>query len=73
MKVQEIMTRDVLTIAAAVVSSYGTGTSAERRHRVDAFPSPEALAGRVALVVDTVVDSGATAEKCSRRSASVAS
>ena len=49
-------------IAAAVVSSYGTGTAAERRPRVDAFPSPEALAGRVALVVDTIVDSGATAE-----------
>lgn len=49
-------------ISAAVLSSYGASTRAERRPRVDAFPSAEALTGRIALIVDTVVDSGATAE-----------
>ncbi len=49
-------------ISAAVLSSYGGSTKAERRPHVAAFPGRETLAGRVALLVDTVVDSGATAE-----------
>ncbi len=49
-------------ISAAVLSSYGGSTKAERRPHVAAFPSREALLGRVALLVDTVVDSGATAQ-----------
>lgn len=47
---------------SAAVSSYGAGTSPSGRPAVHAFPSAEQLAGRVALVIDTVLDTGATVE-----------
>ena len=48
--------------AAACVASYGAGTAPQGPPRVAAFPPAERLAGRTVLVVDTVVDSGATAQ-----------
>jgi hypoxanthine phosphoribosyltransferase len=48
--------------AAACVASYGAGTAPQGPPRVTAFPPAERLEGRTVLVVDTVVDSGATAQ-----------
>lgn len=53
-------TLPVVGYAAACVSSYGDGTSPGHAV-VTAFPGRDRLEGRVALVVDTVFDTGATA------------
>ena len=47
---------------AASVGSYGAGTAPQGPPVVHSFPSPDRLAGRVALVIDTVLDTGATVE-----------
>lgn len=47
---------------AASVASYGAGTAPSGPPVVHAFPSGDKLAGRVALVIDTVLDTGATVE-----------
>jgi hypoxanthine phosphoribosyltransferase len=48
------------------VASYGNGTAPQGPPRVSAFPAPERLAGRTALVLDTILDTGATADAVMR-------
>jgi len=52
----------VVGFGAACVTSYGAGTAPAGPPEVTAFPSRERLEGRVVLVVDTIFDTGATAD-----------
>jgi hypoxanthine phosphoribosyltransferase len=47
---------------AACVASYGAGTAPQGPPRVTSFPPAERLAGCTVVVVDTVLDTGATAD-----------
>jgi hypoxanthine phosphoribosyltransferase len=50
----------VAGFGAASVASYGAGTAPEGPPRITAFPAADRLRGHVVLVVDTILDSGAT-------------
>ena len=53
---------DLEGFGAASVASYGSGTAPEGPPRVAAFPPRERIEGRVVLVIDTILDTGATAD-----------
>lgn len=52
----------VVGFGAACVASYGAGTTPAGPPELVTFPARERLEGRVVLVVDTILDTGATAE-----------
>jgi hypoxanthine phosphoribosyltransferase len=56
----------VVGFGAASVASYGAGARPEGPPRISAFPAADRLVGRVVLVVDTVLDTGATLDAVTR-------
>ena len=56
----------VATVASAVASSHADGASPAGPLTIAAFPAASLVEGRTVLLVDTVVDSGATAHALER-------
>lgn len=52
----------VVGFGAACVASYGAGTAPAGPPEVTAFPARDRLEGRTVLIVDTILDTGATAD-----------
>lgn len=62
---------DVEAIRPVSVSSYGAGTTSSGSPMVVELPSRPAIEGRHVLVIDTIVDTGATVEVLGRELASL--